>query len=84
MNRKQIEAAAAFTSRVDRQNRLSNGEPLNGSIAWEQLDWGGNSLILSGSNVEGLAWYERPLHVIAEIGPRGGVKIRSINGISIH
>ena len=84
MNAKQIQAAQLATIRADRANRFSTGEALNGVLQWERLDWPGtNDLILSGSNCATARWFETNIHILLQIGPRGGVKVLSAMGMSI-
>lgn len=84
MNKTQLQAARFVTNRVEHANRMRSGDPMNGVITWRQLDWGDNVVVLDGSNVnDEKKWFETHIHVIAEIGPRGGVKLRHCEGIRI-
>jgi hypothetical protein len=83
MNKRQILAARLLTNRAERANRIVKDKPLNGVLTWKRLDWGPGAVVIEASNLnEERQWYESYIHVIAEIGPRGGIHIRHCTGLN--
>lgn len=82
MNAKQQSAIRVMTNSIERFNRLSNDDTLYGPIHFrvEQLA-GGMVMVSASNNSEDRRWYHKMVHVIATVGPRGGVKIRACDGI---
>jgi len=87
MNKKQIKALQSFTSRVDRSERYTKVDAIgymNGAIVWDVIGepFQDGSVMVSGSNVD-CRWFETSKHIIVLVGPRGGIRVRHNNNISI-
>jgi hypothetical protein len=81
MNAKQLSAIRTLTSRVDRANRLRSGETLNGDVTFTVEVVAPDFIMVSASNSGACKWYESHIFVLATIGPRGGVKLRNVEGV---
>lgn len=87
MNSAQQQALKLLTNRVETYNRICGDKPMNGVVTWNLLDWSNGkddgSVFVNGSNLnDEKKWFETHIQIIAEIGPRGGVKFRTCDGMS--
>jgi len=81
MNAKQQTAIRMLTSNIERFNRMSTGEAMYGPIYFTTEELAGNMIMVRASNnSEDRRWFDKMVHIIATVGPRGGVKIRSCTG----
>lgn len=76
MNAKQIAAIKSLTSRLDRNNRMSNGEPLDGTLVFTAEELDPACVMVTARNTPSLGLWDRHIHVIAFVGPRGGIRIK--------
>jgi hypothetical protein len=83
MNAKQTQAIRTLTTRIDRANRLRNGETLNGDVTFTVEVVAPDFIMVSASNSGACKWYESHIFVLATIGPRGGVKLRNVEGVCL-
>lgn len=87
MNNAQLRAVQDFTNRIHRYNLMASVDStLNGNFAFRLLDWGNDRhghklVVVEATNTDSLKWFETHQHIIAVIGPRGGVDIRICEGI---
>ena len=82
MNSKQITALRRLTNNVEYYNRLLDGTPLNGVMVWKVVGepFAKGEIMVSGVN-EDLKFFHSAIHVIALVGPRGGIKVKLCTGL---
>ena len=85
LNKRQIIAIQMLTNKVDRMNRMSDGTALDGMFSFKVGPLANcDEVMVTGSNVDSdIRWYETFKAFVAFVGPRGGVKVKSQQGIRI-
>lgn len=71
----QIATAQRFTNRLQRNHH-------DGDLTFSFEMVTPTTAMLSASNTAGLRWFETHAFVLAFIGPRGGLTVKQVEGIS--